>query len=97
MSTPHQFTIDAGHPAFEGHFPGHPIAPGVLLLQHVADALRAIAGERMTGIPDAKFIQPLLPGESASVTLSGGEGRWKFTVARGTDVLVRGSITGSRT
>jgi len=97
LSTPHEFTIHAGHPAFEGHFPGHPIAPGVLLLQHVADALRAIAGERMTGIPDAKFIQPLLPGESASVTLSGGEGRWKFTVARGTDVLVRGSITGSRT
>lgn len=96
MSPLHVFTIDAGHPALAGHFPGHPIAPGVLLLQHVADALRAIAGERMTGVQEAKFIQPLLPGESASVALAGGEGRWKFTVARGTDVLARGSITGSR-
>ena len=96
MSSLHVFTVDAGHPAFAGHFPGHPIAPGVLLLQHVAAALRAIAGERMTGVQEAKFIQPLLPGESASVALTGGEGRWKFTVARGNDVLVRGSITGSR-
>lgn len=95
MSAPHEFTVDASHPAFAGHFPGRPIAPGVLLLQHVADALRAIAGERMTGVPEAKFIQPLLPGESASVTLAGGEGRWKFTVARGAQVLVRGSVTGS--
>jgi 3-hydroxyacyl-[acyl-carrier-protein] dehydratase len=97
LNPAHVFTIDAAHPAFAGHFPGHPIAPGVLLLQHVAQALRASTGQRMSGVVEAKFLQPLLPGETASVTLAGGDGRWKFTVVRGDDVLARGSVTGSAT
>ena len=30
----HRFTVEvpAGHPAFEGHFPGHAVLPGVVLL-----------------------------------------------------------------
>ena len=31
---PH-FTLSADHPAFAGHFPGHPIVPGALILDEV--------------------------------------------------------------
>jgi 3-hydroxymyristoyl/3-hydroxydecanoyl-(acyl carrier protein) dehydratase len=29
------FTIPAEHPALPGHFPGRPVVPGALLLDHV--------------------------------------------------------------
>ena len=34
----HVFTIEAGHRCLDGHFPGAPIVPGVILLDHVARA-----------------------------------------------------------
>jgi acyl dehydratase len=33
------YPIDAAHPAFEGHFPGHPLLPGVALLSLVLRSL----------------------------------------------------------
>ncbi len=52
------------HPAFEGHFPGRPILPGVVLL---AEALGALAAATSTGAADwsvesAKFARPVAPG-----------------------------------
>ena len=54
----------ADHPAFAGHFPGHPIMPGALLLAHALQAL-ARAGISTEGctISSAKFVSPLTPGE----------------------------------
>ena len=50
------------HPALPGHFPGHPIVPGVLLLASVEDMLRA-AGLRVTACATAKFLVPVLPDQ----------------------------------
>jgi 3-hydroxyacyl-[acyl-carrier-protein] dehydratase len=52
------------HPAYEGHFPGNPILPGVVIL---AEALASIA--QSTAVPmeqwevaSTKFLEPVTPG-----------------------------------
>ena len=83
-----RFTVATDHPALPGHFPGHPVVPGVVVLEHVVAAIEAQAGALPAlRLPQVKFVAPLLPGEPADITLSGGDGRWRFRVARG-DVLV---------
>ena len=55
--------IPPDHPAFAGHFPGMPITPGVVLLDH---ALHAMAQQLQTDfqqckIGSVKFLSPVLP------------------------------------
>jgi 3-hydroxyacyl-[acyl-carrier-protein] dehydratase len=62
-------TIRSDHPALPGHFPGHPIVPGVVLLGEVMDCLRRLLGAPVviTGLPAAKFHRPLKPGEAVTI------------------------------
>jgi acyl-coenzyme A synthetase/AMP-(fatty) acid ligase len=53
-------TIPADHPALPGHFPGHPIVPGVVLLELV-EALLAGHGYRVRECPQVKFLVPVAP------------------------------------
>ena len=69
--------VTINEPFFQGHFPGHPIMPGVLLIEAMAQAggilaLRnimrtdgAAAGRAMyfMGIDKAKFRKPVVPGD----------------------------------
>ena len=85
--------IAADHPCLPGHFPGHPVVPGVVLLDHVLQAIEAAHGA--TGplrLPQVKFLQPLLPGEAAEVELEGEAPRWKFRVLRHGSVLASGEV-----
>jgi len=57
--------IPADHPSLAGHFPGAPIAPGVVVLDEVAAALAEWRKEsRLTGVTSVKFIAPIKPGQS---------------------------------
>ena len=87
------FLVPADHPSLPGHFPGNPIVPGVVLLDHVVDAIEAVHGPLATlRLPQVKFLQPLRPGERARVELDGAAPRWKFRVLRGDALLARGEI-----
>ncbi|MGY3041361.1 3-hydroxyacyl-[acyl-carrier-protein] dehydratase [Rhodanobacter sp. TND4EL1] len=90
--------IEAGHPALPGHFPGHPLVPGVILLDHVAQALRHWRGQRITRLLEAKFVAPLLPDETAMLCLTGAapEGsRARFEIRREGQLLARGMVEGA--
>jgi 3-hydroxyacyl-[acyl-carrier-protein] dehydratase len=93
-----QFLIPAAHPSLPGHFPGQPIVPGVLLLDQVLDAIEAAHGPlQALRLPQVKFLQPLLPGEVASIALEatalpGQPRRWRFRVLRGEQLLASGEI-----
>jgi 3-hydroxymyristoyl/3-hydroxydecanoyl-(acyl carrier protein) dehydratase len=88
--------FDAGHPALPGHFPGQPLVPGVLLLEQLALALRAWRDQRLVRVPEAKFVAPLLPGETAQLHLTpaASAARVHFRIERGGVLLARGVIEG---
>jgi acyl-coenzyme A synthetase/AMP-(fatty) acid ligase len=58
----------ASHPSGEGHFPGNPLLPGAVLLDHLLPALFAGAAGAGT-IDTVKFHHPVRPGDSLRVTL----------------------------
>lgn len=100
--SPTRFVIPADHPSLPGHFPGRPLVPGVVVLDCVLGALQAacpsLAGATLR-LPQVKFLQPLLPGEPATVELVElapvqGAPRWRFKVMREAVVLASGEIVG---
>lgn len=48
------------HPVFDGHFPGHPIMPGSLLL----DLVLAAWNGPVASVPSVKFHRSVVPGET---------------------------------
>lgn len=88
------FTVAADHPCLPGHFPGHPLVPGVVLLERAIEAVQAAHGP-LSGLrlPQVKFLLPLLPQQEATVELDTlAAGRWRFRVRRGDDLLASGEI-----
>ena len=71
MSFEVQRVIAADHPSLPGHFPGHPIVPGVVILDEVARSLEEWQGGcQLTGIPAVKFIAPLRPDQPFTIRLT---------------------------
>jgi beta-hydroxyacyl-ACP dehydratase FabZ len=73
--------VTINEPFFQGHFPGHPIMPGVLLLEAMAQtggvmALMSLPPEEVKkkvlyfmSIDKAKFRKPVLPGDQVRFEL----------------------------
>ena len=65
--------VTINEPFFQGHFPGHPIMPGVLIVEAMAQVGGAFVtvvdkldDDRVTyfvGIDKARFRKPVLPGD----------------------------------
>ena len=87
------FSIAPDHPSLPGHFPGHPVVPGVVVLERVVEAIEAAHGPLgALRLPQVKFVQPLLPGQGARIVLEGEAPRWRFQVLRGDVLLASGEV-----
>jgi 3-hydroxyacyl-[acyl-carrier-protein] dehydratase len=72
--------VTINEPFFQGHFPDHPIMPGVLILEAMAQVggvyaiLANEVGENQVpyfvGIDNAKFRRPVLPGDVLRLELA---------------------------
>ena len=89
-----QFSINADHPVFPGHFPGNPIVPGVVILDHVIAAVTAVfPAHRINGIRKLKFLRPLLPDQICDVEFgSVRAGRLRFECLQEGERIAEGNI-----
>lgn len=91
------FDIAADHPTFAGHFPGHPVLPGVSLLALVLQALAqqpALAAKvsATPRIDNAKFLAPVGPGMRLQVSLREAGNGVAFEVKHGDVAVARGQF-----
>lgn len=98
MNSAGSFVIGADHPALPGHFPGHPIVPGVVLLDHavlrIGAALGAHDGLRLRGIASAKFLAPVAPGQCVDVRYEHDAGHAiRFLLETGGRAVASGTLT----
>ena len=58
--------INADHEIFEGHFPGHPVVPGVCMMQMVKEIIEKVIGERtdLVRAGEMKFLAIINPKEN---------------------------------
>jgi 3-hydroxymyristoyl/3-hydroxydecanoyl-(acyl carrier protein) dehydratase len=70
-------TVDVpmDHPCFAGHFPGHPVLPGVVLLDEVVAAAERHLARPLQALQVrvAKFHAPVRPGAQLCIELTGRE------------------------
>jgi 3-hydroxyacyl-[acyl-carrier-protein] dehydratase len=84
--------VSANEPFFQGHFPGHPVMPGVLIVEAMAQAGALLAAPQVgfdparqaiyfMAIDKVKFRKPVFPGDSLVlevVPLRKGGSVWKL-------------------
>jgi 3-hydroxymyristoyl/3-hydroxydecanoyl-(acyl carrier protein) dehydratase len=88
-----RFAVDHAHKSLPGHFPGRPVVPGVVLLDHVLAAIACAHPDMpaVAGLESAKFLAPVLPGEEIEVACRRlASGRLEFSATRAGRPVLRG-------
>ncbi len=86
--------VSMNEPFFPGHYPHHPVMPGVLVIEAMAQASALLSFKSMgtkpddnsvyyfVGIDNARFKRPVSPGDQlifkSAITMS-RRGMWKFS------------------
>ena len=85
--------VSINEPFFQGHFPEHPIMPGVLIVEAMAQTSGILVTKTMgaqaegkmvyfMSIDQARFRKPVTPGDSLLITVKKLQNRgpvWKFS------------------
>jgi 3-hydroxyacyl-[acyl-carrier-protein] dehydratase len=91
--------VSANEAYFEGHFPGHPVMPGVLILEALAQAggvlaYESVAAEEriwilyLVGIEETRFKQTVRPGDQLKLRVELVKRKrnlWRFTAVADVD------------
>ena len=101
--------VSVNEPFFQGHFPGHPVMPGVLIIESMAQTAAGLVISTLgpdAGIPivyfmsveSAKFRKPVTPGDQLRLTVTKDRRRgnvWRFNGVGRVDgvVVAEASIT----
>lgn len=95
--------VSANESFFQGHFPNHPVMPGVLIVESMAQTAAVLVVETLgpgaagkvvyfMSIEGAKFRRPVMPGDQLRIHVVKERNRgnvWKFhAVAKVDDVAV---------
>jgi 3-hydroxyacyl-[acyl-carrier-protein] dehydratase len=96
--------VSINEPFFQGHFPHHPVMPGVLIIEALAQVSAILSFKTLgikpddksvyyfVGIDDARFKKPVMPGDQLrleSTIERNARGIWKFvTTAKVGDSVV---------
>lgn len=84
--------VSSNEPFFQGHFPGHPIMPGVLIMEALAQVgavlilkMPEYAGclALFAGLDDVKFKRQVIPGDQLRLEVELIKFRKTFGVAQG--------------
>ena len=99
--------VSISEPVFEGHFPGHPIYPGVMILEGMAQAGGILAFKSMDGVSEeeiqnkvvyfmsidkAKFRSPVKPGDRLEYKISVIKNKGAIWLLKG-EAYVDGKLT----
>jgi 3-hydroxyacyl-[acyl-carrier-protein] dehydratase len=88
-----RFSVPAGHPALPGHFPGHPIVPGVVLLDHALGLIRtALPDGEVPALSSAKFLAVVRPEQMVAVHCGPAASRIAFVCTVDGAVVLRGQL-----
>jgi 3-hydroxyacyl-[acyl-carrier-protein] dehydratase len=99
--------VSISEPVFEGHFPGHPIYPGVMILEGMAQAGGILAFKSMDDVTEeeiqnkvvyfmsidkAKFRAPVKPGDRLEYKISVIKNKGAIWLLKG-EAYVDGKLT----
>lgn len=91
-----EYTVRGDEWFLQGHFPGNPIVPGVVLCEMMAQACCILLGEAVrgktpffTGIDKARFKNPVRPGDTLKIECTLERVREPFYFAQ-----AKGSVNG---
>ncbi len=100
--------VTVNEPFFNGHFPGHPVMPGVLIIEAMAQAAGILGFKTMDKRPEdgsiyyfvgsdkLRFKRPVIPGDRLQLEariVSEKRGIWKFDVKATVDGATVSSAT----
>ena len=84
--------VSSNEPFFQGHFPGHPIMPGVLIMEAMAQVGAIVILKQpeyagclalLAGLDDVKFKRQVIPGDQLRLEVDLIKFRKTFGVAQG--------------
>jgi len=67
LSFSQNLLIDKEHPSLPGHFPDHPVVPGVVILDQVLRLWQKHSNRRVVKVNNAKFVHLLNPGSQCRI------------------------------